>query len=122
MKLLLDTEYDIISYINYLHETDQLMTLFKEITVPDNKIADFLLYLSGASTDDEQDILNANEDRAGKRWSQDEKLFLQELINKQTPIQEIAVALRRTVESIRKQARTSLDAVFLDGEWLDIPF
>jgi hypothetical protein len=122
MKLLLDTEYDIISYINYLHETDQLTTLFKEITVPDNKIADFLFYLSEASIDDEQNTIDTSEDRAGKRWSQDEKLLLQELINTKTPIQEIAVALRRTVESIRKQARTSLDAVFLDGEWLDIPF
>ena len=121
MKLILDNENDIINYINYMHENNKLITLFKEITVPDDEVTAFLSYLTTPS-DVDFTTTDPNEDRAGKRWSQEEKILLQDLINADTPIQEIATSLRRTVESIRKQARTSLDAVYIDNEWLSMPF
>ncbi len=125
MKLILDSESDQITYINYLFEANKLFKLFKEITLEDEEITEFLQYVNDKSNTEEEDYCEPiDESRARKRWSSAEKSELLQYVNANISLPEIANRMQRTIESVRKMARSDLDAVYdsKTQSWEDIPF
>jgi|GEM_PF-4440728 len=126
MKLILDSESDQITYINYLFEANKLFKLFKEITLEDEEITEFLQYVNDKSnTEEEEDYCEPiDESRARKRWSSAEKSELLQYVNANISLPEIANRMQRTIESVRKMARSDLDAAYNSKtqSWEDIPF
>ncbi|TQV62840.1 MAG: hypothetical protein FNT15_05535 [Sulfurovum sp.] len=124
MHLTLNTEEDLINYFNFLHQHDKLGSKFPQLVLEEGEARGFLHYLMAEDHNDEQFDTRSFDDewKGRKRWSEEEEQQLQILIDKGAHPVDIAQAMKRTHEGVRKKARTNFNVTYLDGGWVDVPF
>ena len=125
MKITLDTEPDIVSYLNFLHQRSILTSKFPAITIEGKECQTYLEWIysqDSADDDDQQDdtentiVLAPN---VNKRWSSEEESALSSLILEGLHPSDIAKALKRTEDGVRNHARRTFSMSYRNGKWRD---
>ena len=126
MKLTLDTEYDIVNYLNFLHERSILTSKFPAIILEGKEAAMYMEWLYTEEPDDDDDSTSDDSEEViitthnvNKRWSSEEESALSSLILEGLHPSDIAKALKRTEDGVRKHARRTFSMSYRNGKWRD---
>lgn len=125
MKLTLDTEPDIVQYLNFLHQRSILTSKFPAITLEGKECNAYLEWLYTQEPDEDDDQQDDAEDtivlahNVNKRWSSEEESALSSLILEGLHPSDIAKALKRTEDGVRKHARRTISMSYQNGKWRD---
>jgi hypothetical protein len=123
MKLTLDTENDIVQYLNYLHQRSSLTTKFPTITLDGKECHSYLEWLYNQDPEEEFDVepeeVVIETRNVNKRWSPEEDNALSSLILENLHPSDIGKALKRTEDGVRHRARSNLSMAYQNGKWRD---
>jgi hypothetical protein len=123
MKLTLDTENDIVQYLNYLHQRSSLTAKFPTITLDGKECHSYLEWLYSQDPEEEFDIepeeVIIETRNVNKRWSPEEDNALSSLILENLHPSDIGKALKRTEDGVRHRARNNLSMAYQNGKWRD---
>ncbi len=126
MKLTLDTEPDIVQYLNFLHQRSILTSKFPAITLEGKECQSYLEWLYSQEPDDDEDDPSDDTENTivlahnvNKRWSSEEESALSSLILEGLHPSDIAKALKRTEDGVRKHARRTFSMSYRNGKWRD---
>lgn len=124
MKLTLNTENDIVQYLNYLHQHSSLTTKFPVITLEGTDCHNYLEWLYNQDPDDDTEapvetLTSDSYHNVNKRWSNEEDSVLASLIVENMHPSDIGKALKRTEPGVRHRARSNLSMIYQNGKWCD---
>lgn len=124
MKLTLNTENDIVQYLNYLHQHSSLTTKFPVITLEGADCHNYLEWLYNQDPETDFDDIEPEEvvietRNVNKRWSPEEDSALSSLILENLHPSDIGKALKRTEDGVRHRARSNLSMAYQNGKWRD---
>ena len=125
MKITLDTENDIVTYLNFLHQRSILTSKFPAIILEGKEAAMYMEWLFAEEPDDDEPISDDTEEvtitghNVNKRWSSEEESALSSLILEGLHPSDIAKALKRTEDGVRKHARRTFSMSYQNGKWRD---
>lgn len=125
MKLTLDTEPDIVQYLNFLHQRSILTSKFPAITLEGKECQTYLDWLYTQESDEDDDQQDDVDDtiviahNLNKRWSSEEESALSSLILEGLHPSDIAKALKRTEDGVRSHARRTFSMSYQNGKWRD---
>lgn len=127
MRIELNTEHDLINYLNYLHQQGRLSDRFPTIHLDEFEGRQYLNWLDSRNdSDDESDSEEpsyCDEDHnVNKRWTQEERDVLASLIKQGFHPSDIGQALKRTTDGVRHQARSHYRMVYQSGKWRDYSY
>ena len=117
MELILKND-DVVDYLRFLHETDQLGKVIPELVVPQDVVMEYISYVQKNNNEkqptnrqEEPDTTYYNNEQpALKRgaWKTLELGRLTSLIEAQCSLPSIAKELNRPIAGVRGKARTAL--------------
>lgn len=125
MKLTLDTEPDIVQYLNFLHQRSILTSKFPAIILEGKECQTYLDWLYTQEPDEDDDQQDDVDDtiviahNLNKRWSSEEESALSSLILEGLHPSDIAKALKRTEDGVRTHARRTFSMSYQNGKWRD---
>lgn len=125
MKLTLDTENDIVTYLNFLHQRSILTSKFPAIILEGKEAHMYMEWLYTEEPDDDDTTSDDTEEvtitghNVNKRWSSEEESALSSLILEGLHPSDIAKALKRTEDGVRKHARRTFSMSYQNGKWRD---
>ena len=125
MKLIIDDEHSLIQYLNFLHQRSILTSKFPAITLEGKECNAYLEWLYTEEPDDDDSTSDDSEEviitthNVNKRWSSEEESALSSLILEGLHPSDIAKALKRTEDGVRKHARRTFSMSYRNGKWRD---
>ena len=125
MKITLDTENDIVTYLNFLHQRSILTSKFPAIILEGKEAAMYMEWLYTEEPDDDygndetEEPIVVSSHNVNKRWSSEEESALSSLILEGLHPSDIAKALKRTEDGVRKHARRTFSMSYQNGKWRD---
>lgn len=107
MKITLDTEQDVLNYISFLQQSNQLLSKVGTIELTQDEATDFFQFNIPSPTPATHKL----------KWSEEEDTVLLTAINENTPPKQIATKLSRTVSSIRSRSINHHRIGYTNNKW-----
>lgn len=135
MLITLNTEKELMNYMNFLHHTSSLLTQLGPLTIEEDKVIEFLDFVDAIDEEDFSHIYESaycvenkesippNHDfpvlnNARTHWCTNDIEELGTLILEETNPKAIAKHFGRSEESIRKQSRAIYEVSYNGFSWV----
>lgn len=125
MQVTLNTEVELIDYLNFLHQQNKLKEKFPSIILEDKEASEYITFCIENNTFTKEEITyEPNKEyiewNGKKRWTESDIDKLGTLINEEYSIDHIAIEMKRTPKAIRHQANNSYNMIYRNDHWVSL--